>query len=563
MVFFCNADGVIEKVIPERVFQGSAGVNKIVFVGAFPSSSQVLMAFTLPNGLIKAPIILTHVAELEDVKTSDGKAYSGWVGVIGGRPMVGENNTIGKDTNGNILYEPDFSITEYSGVCKIQFYVYSAASRIELNSTGQIINADSGMIATAHSSFTIEKGVPVLVPTVEEMQDMNDDWNALLKNILAIVSNTQEYVDTVNRSTVCKIKTELLDKTLSVEGYSSDDGLPITSDNVELPFVNVNGDTMTGPLVIDDDGVKTEYGVGKITNKGSTLNLPEKDGNLVTEEDVTRLAVEADSNKVSILKYEVSGKTLYLSGFNEKNEFVTAVDIELPFVTKDDAEFTKAIAVTHGGSTTKYDAGGITNAGYHLTFPQKHGTIATQDDIFALAPSGGGNTPYRLIREITLTEDVQEINISTDGDGKTFALKGVFLQFFGTLTGGAGSRTLRCSFNNGLLYQMYHITSNLSANFVSKSVCQWIKSERLNIPDRKMWVSKYSTMLESSSGENSNNIQGLSGMNSVQYCDLADKSTVLNGDGDKITSIRYGLANTNVGLFGAGSKIFIWGVDDE
>ena len=169
---------------------------------------------------------------------------------------------------------------------------------------------------------------------------------------------------------------------------------------------------------------------------------------------------------------------------------------------------------------------------------------------------------YRLVREITLAEDVQEIEITTDDNGKELSLKEVFIQFCGKLTGGAGQRTLRCSFNGGQIYQMYHFTASLSADFLSKDVCQWIESRRLNIPNRVMWTSKYSTMLEVQSGGAYNNIQGLSGANSTQYCDIADKSTSAD-DNSKIKQIRYGLANTTAGLLKSGGKIFIWGLDDE
>ena len=68
-------------------------------------------------------------------------------------------------------------------------------------------------------------------------------------------------------------------------------------------------------------------------------------------------------------------------------------------------------------------------------------------------------------------------------------------------------------------------------------------------------------MLETSANESYDKIQGLSGMNSTQYCDIADRTQQTEINNRIISDIRYGLVSG--GLLAAGSKIFIWGVDDE
>ena len=71
MNIYCRSDGKIFHVDPERIYQGSMGVNTVRFIGQFPSSAQVLVAYKLPNGNLTSPKVLTHVAEFEEIKTDD------------------------------------------------------------------------------------------------------------------------------------------------------------------------------------------------------------------------------------------------------------------------------------------------------------------------------------------------------------------------------------------------------------------------------------------------------------------------------------------------------------
>ena len=174
MIYFCDAGGVIFSTVPERVFQGSMGVNKIRFVGQFPASAMVLVSYTLPDGTPTTPQLMTNIGTLEEVQGVNGGKYSVWECLIGATPKLdGEGNVV-LDDNGNVTYNLINTITEYPGTVTIQFSVYGS---------------NGGILATASSSFVVEKGSPAIIP------DFDSDDKLLLQEILQIVSATKEAVD--------------------------------------------------------------------------------------------------------------------------------------------------------------------------------------------------------------------------------------------------------------------------------------------------------------------------------------------------------------------------------
>jgi len=173
MNIFCNDSGNILAVTPEKIYQNSAGVNIIRFIGQFPSSAQVLMAYQLPNGDLTMPKMLAFVQEVEGVQAPNGGNFSVWEGRIGASPQIDtETGKIMTDENGQVLYDLDYTITQNYGTANMQFYVYAA---------------NGGQLATASTSFVIEKGVPMDLPDIS-----NPDNAELLEQILSIVANTQE-----------------------------------------------------------------------------------------------------------------------------------------------------------------------------------------------------------------------------------------------------------------------------------------------------------------------------------------------------------------------------------
>jgi hypothetical protein len=186
MNFYCDSGGKIFHVDPERIFQGSVGVNKIRFIGQFPSSAQVLVSYELPNGVITSPKVLTLVDELKELITIDSdRSFSVWETVLCAVPRLDENGKVLKDNEGHIVYDYDYSLTENYGTVNVQFYVYGASKSITVND--QVYNVGNGMLATAKSSFNIERGVPAFVPPSPEL--LSPDSKVLIAEILNTVSS--------------------------------------------------------------------------------------------------------------------------------------------------------------------------------------------------------------------------------------------------------------------------------------------------------------------------------------------------------------------------------------
>ena len=124
MNFYVDSGGVVLHVDPERIFQGSANANTIRFVGAFASNLSVTTAFKLPNGVWTVPQKMTLSAQLPGVQMPDGTQFNTWE------------------------YKIPATVTENYGAVNVQFFVYG-----DTGGTG-------GQIASAMSSFEVEKGVP-------------------------------------------------------------------------------------------------------------------------------------------------------------------------------------------------------------------------------------------------------------------------------------------------------------------------------------------------------------------------------------------------------------------
>ena len=177
MNIFCDAKGNIFYADAEKIYQGAVGVNEICFIGEFPSSAQVLMAYKLPNGDYKAPIMLTRVHGFNEVQLSNGGKWTMWKGRVGAVPQIEDGKYV-TDENGNIVYDLDHTITEYSGTASVRFFVYGS----------------NGRVATEEVNFTIEKGLPVYLDAAELQ---TSDAERLLEQILAAVENVYEQDNTL------------------------------------------------------------------------------------------------------------------------------------------------------------------------------------------------------------------------------------------------------------------------------------------------------------------------------------------------------------------------------
>lgn len=171
------------------------------------------------------------------------------------------------------------------------------------------------------------------------------------------------------------------------------------------------------------------------------------------------------------------------------------------------------------------------------------------------------NTVYRVIRDITLEQDTKEVHITTDENGNPLKLKNVFVQFSGQFTGTVGFRTFQLALNGGILYGMrtaYNINYIKSDN--PKDIYgHWAIVEKQNIPNRNLFMSHYpANILLTGWGSDYNAMQGLS--SSAQH-EIA--VPIESPAAPSINEIVYGQLEETNGLMAAGSKIFIWGIDDD
>ena len=153
MNFYVNSQGQIIRVDPEDVFQGSVNANTINFIGAFPSTCPVNVAFRLPTGEWTTPASMGMNSDspLPGIQQPDGTQFNIWRYTIPG------------------------TVTEYYGTVNLQFYVYAQGS-----------DGNGNTIATAASSFEVKKGVPVVLP------DPSDDYETLLTQILSALQQLQQ-----------------------------------------------------------------------------------------------------------------------------------------------------------------------------------------------------------------------------------------------------------------------------------------------------------------------------------------------------------------------------------
>lgn len=153
MNFYVNSQGQIIRVDPEDVFQGSVNANTINFIGAFPSTCPVTVAFRLPTGEWTTPASMGMNSDspLPGVQQPDGTQFNIWRYTIPG------------------------TVTEYYGTVNLQFYVYAQGG-----------SGSGNVLATAASSFEVKKGVPVVLP------DPSDDYETLLTQILSALQQLQQ-----------------------------------------------------------------------------------------------------------------------------------------------------------------------------------------------------------------------------------------------------------------------------------------------------------------------------------------------------------------------------------
>lgn len=168
---------------------------------------------------------------------------------------------------------------------------------------------------------------------------------------------------------------------------------------------------------------------------------------------------------------------------------------------------------------------------------------------------------YRLVNDITLSEDVSELKVTNDDNGKPIKLKDMFMLFIGetTLT---GLHTIFFNSEYGVKYYMYK-TYNFPAGIFGL-FCDVRKLYDVSPIDKYLYLTLMPDRVLSQVAPDA--IQGISSTHAgatvdITFRDIDSKQNLAN-----ITTLWLGIptAEINKGFkFKAGSRIRIYGIDAE
>ena len=172
---------------------------------------------------------------------------------------------------------------------------------------------------------------------------------------------------------------------------------------------------------------------------------------------------------------------------------------------------------------------------------------------------GGGITmpdfdKFELWNDITLGEDVKTITMSKTDSGEPLKIKHLFILFAGN-TSGDGYITLR--YNAGVIYQLWK-----SVTGDKNKVVFWVDSKKLK---DALYVSYYPSDFLINDGTPDNiSMQGLAQHNKSLGSDIYFKSNITNPrTQNTATSWIFGGTNSSEFKLKAGSRILVWGVQDD
>lgn len=351
MNFYVDSGGAILGVDPEKIYQGSANANTIRFVGAFASNVKVTVAFKLPTGVWTTPQLMTASTQLAGVVTSNGVQFNVWE------------------------YSIPALVTETFGTVNMQFYVYGDAG-----------NGNGGLIATASSSFQVERGVPITLP------DPTDDYKTLLTQILSALSQIEGQIPGMEeditglQSKVSDLSEDKLDKQSGATAYEE-------------------------AYVKDTDGSQKMERV-TITSIASAIVKRDANGNINIAKGLSGNPKNgANMENIADVEEKIS-KCPTLAGDNDFtgiNRFIIPITIG----TKAFPE----ISIGYTSMTWRTDA----NTFYTYSYPTKSGTFAFTSDIPTdyATQTALANTQRQVDGLYTLLEQKNEIYVQTATDTYT------------------------------------------------------------------------------------------------------------------------------------------------
>lgn len=379
MNFYVDSGGAILGVEPEKIYQGSANANTIRFVGAFASNVKVTVAFKLPTGVWTTPQLMTASTQLAGVVTSTGVQFNVWE------------------------YSIPALVTETFGTVNMQFYVYGDAG-----------NGNGGLIATASSSFQVERGVPITLP------DPTDDYETLLTQILSALSQIEGQIPGMEEDiTGLQSKvSDISDKVSTLSDVTTE--LMSDVDNLSIQVSDLSEDKLdkqSGATAYEEAYVKDTDGSQKmervtITSIASAIVKRDANGNINIAKGLSGNPKNgANMENIADVEEKIS-KCPTLDGNNDftgENTFEEAIQAK------------KGTVVKNSLDETNYNAGYISRNDWTYLFPADSGTFALTKDIPTdyATQTALANTQRQVDGLYTLLEQKNEIYVQTATDTYT------------------------------------------------------------------------------------------------------------------------------------------------
>lgn len=379
MNFYVDSGGAILGVDPEKIYQGSANANTIRFVGAFASNVKVTVAFKLPTGVWTTPQLMTASTQLVGVVTSNGIQFNVWE------------------------YSIPALVTETFGTVNMQFYVYGDAG-----------SGNGGLIATAASSFQVERGVPITLP------DPTDDYETLLTQILSALSQIEGQIPGMEEDiTGLQSKvSDISDKVSTLSDVTTE--LMSDVDNLSIQVSDLSEDKLdkqSGATAYEEAYVKDTDGSQKmervtITSIASAIVKRDANGNINIAKGLSGNPKNgANMENIADVEEKIS-KCPTLDGNNDftgENTFEEAIQAK------------KGTVVKNSLDETNYNAGYISRNDWTYLFPADSGTFALTKNIPTdyATQTALANTQRQVDGLYTLLEQKNEIYVQTATDTYT------------------------------------------------------------------------------------------------------------------------------------------------
>lgn len=351
MNFYVDSGGAILGVDPEKIYQGSANANTIRFVGAFASNVKVTVAFKLPTGVWTTPQLMTASTQLAGVVTSNGVQFNVWE------------------------YSIPALVTETFGTVNMQFYVYGDAG-----------NGNGGLIATASSSFQVERGVPITLP------DPTDDYETLLTQILSALSQIEGQIPGMEeditglQSKVSDLSEDKLDKVSGNTTYKQAYAKDTNGDQIMQNFSTEN---VQNAIVQRDETAHVRFSPGRkgYMNDGATMrNIADVESEVAKKYDKTGGTIDGNVTVTGDLTVQGTTITENAETLDVKANVITTNSEGVPLINlsglgiRTDATNVYGIMYDPQSDSVKLGLGSL-DEDNNFTFNQGEGLpIAVRDD---------------------------------------------------------------------------------------------------------------------------------------------------------------------------------------